>query len=152
MTPDAQAHFHANYNKYERDVVTEVELLSDLGRLFHDGRRRVGLACFDIQGGLPDDPVEPVDDGQEISREPPPVVDLEDPPDSGGDTVDDSSLETDRLVDCVSQCFDEFCFPATRSTSPSSSPFLIYFSPTRTTETIPPSTSFKRSRLTFFLI
>ena len=91
--------------------MTEVELLSDLGRLFHDGRRRVGISsCFDVQGGLPDDLVEPADDGQEISREPPPVVDLEDLPDSGRDTADDSSLDCERLVDCVSQCFEEFCF------------------------------------------
>ena len=153
VTPDMLAGFHANYTKYERDIVTEVELLSDLGRLFHVFRRKEGASSsFDMQRGPPSDQMGHEDDGHDFHSDLPPVMDLEEQPDSDGGALNDNSQEMERLVDCVSQCFEDYCFMANSFDIMKFASLFCVILQMNTTETTPSSTRFKKSKLTFFRI
>ena len=111
-SPQIVALFDAKFKDYFQDILTEVELMSEMGRLFLEGRQTVGRKSTSSKQGqqLDDLPSETVDDG-------PPFVETEPEFESGSQPVidmdgnaDDMCLQAERMVECISDCFEDYCF------------------------------------------
>ena len=105
--------FNAKFDSYVQDITTEVELLNDMGRLFNDGRQRVPASTPAQQQELHvlsvQDDEEPGSFGgnqPELASDQPLLFLDEDEE----DIQDGLPLQTERMAQCVTDCFEEYCF------------------------------------------
>ena len=104
--------FRAKFDSYVEDITTEVELLHDTGRLFIGARQNVRVFSTDQHSNRPDlafDAGEEHCSSAENDHEP-----VSGQPlllhDDGHEHQDDAALQTERMADCITDCFEEFCF------------------------------------------
>ena len=114
-TPQQVLFFDAKFEDYYKDILTEVELLSDVGRLFFEGRQFVRRDTSRDQ--QQEGPLGLQGESQEACLQ---FVENETEEVFGqqfvfaGDDDDmeenDTFMENDRMVDCICECFEDFCF------------------------------------------
>ena len=113
-TPQQVLFFDAKFEDYFQDIMTEVELLSETGRLFLEGRQSMqrDLSCgqlheetFDLPGESEEGRLPFIENEAEELSGHPLVFDEDD----GDIQENDTCLQAERMVECISECFEDCC-------------------------------------------
>ena len=111
-SPQMICWFHQKFDTYVRDIFTELECLSDMGKLFPLDHETVPrLPINDVPRCQPT-VTSTVGQEQFVICE---SIgdDISDATFQNDDVELDSTLQNDRLAHCISECFEEFCFDGT---------------------------------------
>ena len=107
---DMRRVFSEKFDLYVNDIITEVDLLNDMGKLFTSPQETIQQlpTLSEPSQMLPS--LQDLEQEFLFSQDPSSFVQNEGGDLDDGFNEDESSINIERLAKCISDCFEEFCF------------------------------------------